>query len=152
MLSDDVFRSRLLATIESLRYFVPSVADVARSEENSSSGFWKVSMTPLTHGACPVELILHGTQRYDVMIGSETYEDREITSLELFVPLMEAISAGLVLERTWFSLSTGAKIGRETIVTLPKGSIWQDGSGMKGVCGQEDKLRREDRHFLPYRR
>ena len=32
MLSDDVFRSRLLATIESLRYFVPSIADVARCE------------------------------------------------------------------------------------------------------------------------
>ena len=152
MLSDDVFRSRLLATIESLRYFVPSVADVARSEENSGQGFWKVTMTPHTLGACPIELMLHGTQRYDMMIAGETYEDREISTLDLFIPLMEAISEGRVVERTWISLTTGAKVGRETIVTLGNGTRWQDGSGLHAVHGQEENLRWEDRHFLPYRR
>lgn len=152
MLSDDVFRSRLQATVESLRYFVPSIADVAHSEENSAVDFWKVSLAPHTSGACPVELILHGTQRYDVMIAGEAYEDREISTLELFVPLLEAITAGRVVERTWISLSTGATIARETIVTLAKGKLWQDGSGLSAISGEEENLRREDRHFLPYRR
>jgi hypothetical protein len=152
MLSDDVFRSRLLATIESLRYFVPSVADVAHSEEQGDSSYWKVSIIPNTAGACPVELILHSTQRYDVMIADEAYEDREIISLDHFLPLLEAISDGHVIERTWYSLTTGAKIARETLVTLTKGAPWQDASGLDAVRGQEDALRREDRHFLPYRR
>ena len=152
MLSDDVFRSRLQAIVESLRYFVPSIADVARSEETSAVDFWKLSLAPHTSGACPVELILHGTQRYDVMIAGEAYEDREISSLELFVPLLEAITGGLVVERTWFSLATGATVARETMVTLAKGKLWQDGSGLSAIRGHEEKFRRDDRHFLPYRR
>lgn len=152
MLSDDVFRSRLLATIESLRYFVPSVADVAQHEEQSAQGFWKLSMTPLTPGACPVELILHETQRYDVMIASETYEDREIASLDIFVPLMEAITSGRLIERSWFSLQTGTQVARETLITLPKGALWTDGSKPPDVEGRNQDFRFEDRHFLPYRR
>ncbi len=152
MLSDDVYRSRLLATIESLRYFVPSVADVAHSEEESDTGYWKLSMVARTAGACPIELILHSTQRYDVMIGTETYEDREIASLDMFVPLIEAITAGRIVERTWYRVTTGSRIARETLVTLGTGKIWQDGSGLSAVRGLEDALRWEDRHFLPYRR
>jgi hypothetical protein len=152
MLSDDVFRSRLQATVESLRYFVPLIADVARSEEKSAVDYWKLSLAPYTPGACAIELILHGTQRYDLMIASQVYEDREIKSLELFFPLLEAVTAGRVVERSWFSLTTGATVARETMVTLAKGKLWQDGSGLSATTRQEENLRREDRHFLPYRR
>lgn len=152
MLSDDVFRSRLQATVESLRYFVPSVADVARSDETSAPGYWKLSLTPHTGGACPIELILHGSQRYDVMIGRETYEDREITSLELFVPLIDAVANGRVIERSWISLTTGLSVARETLISLTNSKSWQDGSGLNAVAGNEEKFRRDDRHFLPYRR
>lgn len=152
MLSDDVFRSRLLATIESLRYFMPSVADVAQHEEHSAQGFWKLSVTPLTPGACPVELILHETQRYDVMIAGETYEDREIASLDVFVPLMEAITSGQLIERSWFSLQTGAQVARQTLITLPKGALWEGGARPAAFDGSDNNFRSEDRHFLPYRR
>jgi hypothetical protein len=152
MLSDDVFRSRLLATIESLRYFVPSIADVARSEEQGDSSYWKLSLVPNTAGACPVELILHSTQRYDVMVAGEAYEDREIISLDLFVPLMEAITDGHIVERTWYSLTTGTRIARETLINLRGGKLWQDSLGLEAVRGNEESLRREDRHFLAYRR
>jgi hypothetical protein len=152
MLSDDVYRSRLLATIESLRYFVPSVADVAQSEEQSDTSYWKLSLTPHTAGACPIELILHSSQRYDVMIAAEAYEDREIASLDMFVPLVEAITAGRIVERSWFQLTTGAKTARETLVSMGNGKVWQDGSGLGSVRGHEDTVRCEDRHFLPYRR
>jgi len=151
MLSDDVFRSRLLATIESLRYFVPSIADVARCEEQSDTGFWKLTMSPQTAGACPVELILHSSQRYDIMVGNEVYEDREIVSLEHFVPLLEAISEGHVKERTYYSIATGALVSRTTFVRYQFG-VWQDGSFLSDVPVDDNALSWEDRHFLPYRR
>jgi hypothetical protein len=151
MLSDDVFRSRLLATIESLRYFVPSVADVAQSEEQGDSSYWKLSILPNTDGACPVELILHSTQRYDVMIADEAYEDREIISLDHFLPLLEAISEGHVKERTYYSLATGAKLARTTFVRYRFG-VWQAGSGPDGIQVENESVRWEDRHYLPYRR
>ena len=152
MLSDDVFRSRLMATIESIRYFVPSIADVAHCEEQSDSAYWKVAVAPRTPGACPVELILHSTQRYDIMVAGEAYEDRQIVSLDVFVPLIMAISEACVIERSWYSLGTGSRVARETLVTLPAGKKWTDSSGLSLIAGIEDTLRHEDRHFLPYRR
>ncbi len=59
MLPDDVFRSRLQATIMALRYWAPSIADAARLEDTETSDYWKIIVTPAMASACPFELILH---------------------------------------------------------------------------------------------
>jgi hypothetical protein len=150
MLSDDVFRARLQATVEGLRYYVPSIADVAHCEEYSDHGFWKLAVQPFTAGACPVELILHATQRYDILAGSESFEDCQIVSLDHFLPILDAVAEGRVKQLTYFSIATGSEIARETQIACSFGS-WRDGSGDLAALAR-DGVRVETRHFLPYRR
>lgn len=154
MLSDDVYRSKFNSTVESLRYWVPSISDAARIEEASSPDYWKLSITPRVEGACTFELLLGMNQIYDVMIGGETYEDLPVDSLDLFVPLAEAISEGRVIQRRWVSLMTGQTREVETIVTLANGDIWRQGHRNAPVASAISPETSEtvDKAFLPYRR
>lgn len=154
MLSDDVYRSKFNSTVESLRYWVPSISDAARAEEASSPDYWKLSVTPHVEGACPFELLLSMSQMYDVMIAGEIYEDIPVTSLDLFVPLAEAISEGRVIQRRYVSPMTGTVREVETIVTLADGKVWRKGHLNEAVAaaiapGSAETI---DRAFLPYRR
>lgn len=150
MLSDDVYRSRLAVTIAALRYWVPSVSDAAETEETETSDFWRLAVAPRIAQGCPFELILHSDQRHDLIIAGEVYEDRLIGTLDLFLPLAEAIAAGTVLQRQWISAVTGRPLSIETLVTLPSGAVWRDGVGPASANGIP--LVSRDRHFLPYRR
>jgi hypothetical protein len=47
-------RSRVEATVESLRYWVPTIADVARAVESEAPGYWRLSLVPEVEGACPL--------------------------------------------------------------------------------------------------
>ena len=154
MLPNDAMYSRLRATIESLRYWVPTIADVARVAESETPAQWKVAITPNIESACPLELALGSTQRYTLTIAGESYSDRAIVSLDLFLPLLEAISEGRVVQRRWVSLATGAVRAIETIVTLADGSTWRDGRTLEAVVAAipRESTERHDRHFLPYRR
>ena len=155
--SDDTIRSRLQSTIASLRYWVPSIADAARVDETERSGFWQISVTPKIAGACPFELILktdRSSGRFDCVIGGEVYEDRDLASPDEFLPLVEAIADGRVIQRRWLSTATGVLCGVETIVTLGNGRTWQQlretAPAAADVGG--DAVEHRDRHFLPYRR
>ena len=154
MLPDDVFRSRLQTTITALRYWAPSIADAARIEEAESGNFWKFAVAPRLVNACPFELILHFDQRYDLAIGEETYESLPIESFDLFLPFVEAIAEGEVVQRHWVSRLTGLERSVETLVTLANGGIWREARGAaQGMPSLEDdgtELR--ERRFLPYRR
>jgi hypothetical protein len=154
MLPDDVFRSRLQSTITALRYWAPSVADAARLEEEETSDYWKIVVTPAVATACPFELILHADQRYDLAIADETYESRPIESFDWFVPFAGAVSEGNVVQRRWLSRLTGLERSVETLVTLPGGGIWREGRGEmpRMPTLDDDGTELRERRFLPYRR
>lgn len=154
MLSDDVFRSKLQATIESLRYWAPSVADAAKIEESGTADYWKFTVSPKVAGACPFELLLSSNQLYDFMIAGELYEDRPVVSLDLFLPLVEGITQGRVVQRRWVSLQTGAVRQIETIVSLANGREWRDSRAIDGLekAIDAEATEKEDRHFLAYQR
>lgn len=155
MLPDDVFRSRLQATITALSYWRPSIADAARIEETETGSYWKMVVRPFHAGTCPFELILHFDQRYDLAIADETYEDMQLDSFDQLVPFVEAISEGRVVQRHWCSRLTGLERAVETVVTLPGTGVWR---GVRGAdvtipsLDQDDGLELRERRFLPYRR
>jgi len=154
MLPDDVFRSRLQATITALRYWAPSIADAAHIEEAETGNYWKILVAPGLANACPFELILHFDQRYDLAVGEETYESLPIESFDIFVPFVEAIAGGSVVQRRWVSRLTGLERSVETLVTLPGGGIWRESRGEPHVMPslEDDGTELRERRFLPYRR
>lgn len=134
------------ATIEQIRYWVPTIADVARTLEARDGDSWLLSLEPHLAAACPVAIALRQSGRFDISIAGETYEDRALAGLGQLVLLLERITDGHVVQRRWVSTSTGVAQGVETMVRLGDGLIWRNGPEPDG--GAE----RRDRHFLPYRR
>lgn len=153
MLPDDVYRSRLQATIEGLRYWIPTVADVAHVSEREGDRFWKMSVTPAAANACPFELVLRTDQCHDLVIGGETFEDLPTKSLDAFVPLVEAIAEGRVMQCHWTSAATGTQTAVETIVTLSDGREWSSARMLTPLASDNpDAVIASARHFVPYRR
>ncbi len=150
MLSDDTYRSRLAVAIAELRYWVPSISDAAEIEETETSAFWRLAVTPKLPQACPFELILRADQLHDILIAGESYENRPIGSLDIFLPLAQAITDGAVVQRRWFSSATGRPLSIETLVSLPGGATWREGE--RPPREQELAVEFRDRHFLAYRR
>ncbi|MDH4982040.1 hypothetical protein [Hyphomicrobium sp. D-2] len=154
MLPDDVFRTRLQATITALRYWAPTVASTARVEETSSGDYWRLAITPITPSACPLELILHSDQHYDIFIAGETYEGRPIDSFDWFLPLAEAVAEGQVVQRQRISRLTGLQRSTETLVALANGEVWFDGRDTLHAAPpiEDDGTEIRERRFLPYHR
>lgn len=153
MLPDDVYRSRQEAAIAGLRYWAPTVSDVASISESEGNGFWKISVTPDAANACPFELVLRSDQRHDLVIAGETFEDLPTKSLDVFVPLADAISQGRVVQCHWQSAATGAATAIETIVTLPDGREWSSARMLTRLASDNpDGVVAVTRHFVPYRR
>jgi len=138
--------SSVQATIEQLRYWVPTIKDVAHVFEGNEDECWLLSIEPVVAAACPVALALRETGRFDIAIAGETYEDRLVGKLEELVLLLERITQGQIIQRRWVSSVTGVERGIETIILLGDGAVWRDGPEPDGY-GE-----RHDRHFLPYRR
>lgn len=155
MLPDDVFRAHLQSTTAELARWAESIRDVAGAVVAEGPGFWKLTVTPRTWGACPFELLLRSDQKLDITLAKETYEDRPMPSLDRFPVLVRAIADGHVVERHWRSLDTGALAIVETIITPSTGEPWRDhrlvtGDGHAAAPGP--RLSMLDRHFLPFRR
>lgn len=138
--------SSVQATIEQLRYWAPSIKDVARVDEYSGDGHWSLVITPHVASACPVAITLKDSGRFDLALAGETYLDRSLGGLDQIVTLLERIIEGAVVQRHWTSTATGTPQCVETVVALDPDLIWRDGPEPDG--GAE----RRDRHFLPYRR
>lgn len=153
MLPDDVYRSRLQAAIAGLRYWIPTVTDVAHVSESEGDGFWKMTAAPDAPNACPFELVLRADQRHDLVIAGETFEDLPTKSLDIFVPLVEAIAEGRVVQCHWKSAATDAKTAVETIVTLPDGREWSSARMLTRLASDNpDGVIADARHFVPYHR
>lgn len=150
MLPDDVFRNKLQQTIASLEYWTGDIASSTRIERAETDAAWRLCLTPDAPNACPLELVLREDQHFDITVGDETYEDLRIESLDLFLPLLKAVSSGQVVTRTWRSAVTDLKQEVETVVTLADGRVWQgraDGA-MQQPNGDGDVCC--DRHYVPY--
>jgi hypothetical protein len=149
MLPDDTFRAYLERTTAALTAWRGFVADVATCTVAVEGRNVRLDLAPKTKFACPVELVLYATQRYDIAIADEIYEDLVLNGKEEFVPLLTAITEGQVLTRTEFSALTSRPVGVETIVTMPAGRVWQRSRQIAPV--EADTICR-DHHYLPYRR
>lgn len=134
------------ATVEQIRYWVPTVADVARTVEARDGESWLLSLEPHLVTACPVAIALKQSGRFDISLAGETYEDRTLDGLDQLVALLERIVDGGVIQRRWVSSITGVSHGVETHVRLGSGLVWRNGPAPDGG------LHSSDRHFLPYRR
>jgi hypothetical protein len=143
---DDVYTQHLRGTIEGLRYWVPSIIDVAHVAEESDTGYWHLQVAPRLPGGCPFEILLRDNRSFDAVLAGEAYEGRSVAALSVFMPLVAAIIDGRVIQRRWFSTQTGALRAVETLVYLPDGSVWREGEAADEVSESRD------RHFLPYRR
>lgn len=133
-------------TIEQLRYWVPTIADVARALEAREGDSWLLSIEPHLATACPVAIALRQSGRFDISIAGETYENLALQSLDQLVPMLEQIVDGHVIQRHWVSARTGTARGVETMVLLGPGLVWCNDPA------PDDGAERRDRHFLPYRR
>ena len=139
--------SSLPATLAQLRYWMPTIADVAHIWESEGGGTWCFSLKPRADGACPVSVMLRESGLFDLTIAGKTYEDCALEQFDHLLPLIERITEGHVLQRHWASRATGALRGIETIVSLRNGRVWRGGP----IAPDEDAFAR-DHHFLPYRR
>lgn len=151
MIADDVYRSRLQATIASLKYWVPEIKDVAEVVEETERDFWKVRVDPRVAGACPFELMLRTDRKHDLIIAGELYEERPTGTLDVFLPLVEALAQGRVIQRRQFAAATIMPLSIDTIVTFADGTVWQAGRALGAAAAPVESITR-DRHFLPYRR
>ena len=154
MLSDDVYRAKLRSTVNGLKTAAAPFADVAEVEITESADYSRLSMIPRTAGACPVVIMLRSDQQFDIALGAEFYEDCRLDRLELFEPLIQAVTSGNVIQRHYISTATGTEQAVETIVTLPDGSHWHKGHVLTRMANALSGGRAllEDRRFLPYRR
>lgn len=133
-------------TIEQLRYWIPSIKDVARVYEGMEDESWLLSIEPHVGAACAVAVEIRDTGLFDIAIAGETYEGLALPPSDDIVHLLDRISAGYVVQRRWLSPVTGALQCVETLVDLGADEIWR--GGPPPLDGGE----RRDRHFLAYRR
>lgn len=153
MLSDDVYRSQLSRTFADLVRETATLTDVAEVTHAQTGEYVRLSLLPYAHGACPVEVMLRADQFYDIAIGSEFYEDCRIEALGTFLPLIDAITHGHVVQRRYLSAVTDAELALETLVVLPDGQTWRKGHAFPGSPDPaSERVVCEDRRFVPYRR
>lgn len=149
MIPDDTFRAYLERTAAALKAWRGFVTDVATCSVTVEDRTIRVDLAPKTRQACPVELIVHPSQRYDIAVGSEVYEDQPMTGQEDFVPLLTAVTEGRVITRAELSALTERPISVETIITIQPGSEWRR---LRRIADAEAQTIYCDHHYLPYRR
>jgi hypothetical protein len=134
------------ATIEQLRYWAPSIKDVASVDEYAADGHWSLVIRPHVATACPVAITIKDSGRLDLALGGETYLDRTFEAHDRIITLLEKVVEGAVIQRQWTSAVTGTPQSIETIIMLGPDLVWRDGAEPGGASEHRD------RHFLPYRR
>ncbi|HPG89175.1 MAG TPA: hypothetical protein PLD46_05945 [Hyphomicrobium sp.] len=154
MFPDDVYRKQLSDVISELQIWAGALSDCAACDIDLTPAFWKLTVAPTAHGACPFELMLRADQRFNVQIGGEVYEDKPVDAFAFFPMLARAIAAGRVERNTISSALTGAVEAIETRVILEDGWAWIGERRMTARSGRRSDAAQELRthRFLPYRR
>ncbi len=153
MYSLDTYRLKLQQVVASIKAWSGFVADVARVETHDEGHGFRLAMQPSTPGACPIEMLLDGDRlECDLKIGGETYEDLELPSLDVVLPLVEAVAEGRVMTRLTRSAVTGMRIGSDTLIELADGTrIVLPPTPFGSVAG-DAAVETRSQHFLPYRK
>lgn len=151
MLPRDQFDRRFDTVAAALLAWAETLRDVAEVTIETTPAFWRLRLDPCANGPCPVELILHRNQTFDVMIAAEAYEGealRGLGDLEAMEPLLAAIVAGNVTTETVRSSATDRLLTITTVVGPAAAPLFQRtrnsgiaGSGIVAV-----------RHYPPFRR
>lgn len=153
MRSPDTYRLKLQQLTASLKAWSGFVADVARVEAGEAGNAWRLALTPAAPGACPIEIVLDGSEpRCDLRIGTELVEDWRLPSLDVVLPLVEAVTEGRVVTRRLSSAVTALPLGVSTHVRLADGSAivlppLADGQGLPNGAVES-----RETHYLPYRK
>jgi hypothetical protein len=154
MPADDTHRLKLQQVIASLKAWTGFVADVARVEVAEVGQAWRIALQPQAAHACPMEIVLDGAStRCDLRVASETYEDWPLPSLDIVLPLIEAVAEGKVVTRRTSSATTGMPLGVTTLIRLADGRLLEsshDRSADRELSAEAIQIR--DTHYLPYRR
>lgn len=154
MLPEDVFRSRLEATVASLSYWAPTIKNAARVVMRDEVSSWRMTVEPHLRAACALDLAVHASQTYDVTIAGETFKGLPVGSLDIFLPLAEAVAEGRVVQRRYETPATGALHTIETIVPLQGGREWRAeriNEPIARLVSREECLQLDHR-FPPYHR
>lgn len=151
---DDVFRSRLRETIETLEAWAAGHRDVAQIDIAATPAYWKLTVLPATAGACPFELLLRADQRFNTIVGDEIYEDKPIDTFEFFPMMVRAIATGNVERIEVMNAMTGAVDTIEMRLTLEDGWAWIGERRVGPRIARRQDVAEERRvfPFLPYRR
>ena len=151
MQPNDVFERAYVKTVAELEAAMARLSHVAVTDHETARDFWRGRIDPHAANACPFEVILYRAQTFDMTVGPETYEARKIDSLDVFVPILEALSHGRIITRRWSSAVSGAPVRVETLVTLPGDVIWQDHRQIAAFAA-DAQIERRDCHFVAYER
>lgn len=148
MHSQDVFRRALQRVAAEIDPWLGKLADVATVERDWTGETWRVGIVPRAAAACPLEILLHGSNEADIAIAGETFEGIDLGGPEALAPLIRAVTEGRVRHLSATSAATGRPIGSALIVDLGEGRELKLGAdlsdGADAVC--------RERHFAPYRR
>lgn len=152
--SDDTHRLKLQLLIASLRAWKGFVADVARVEVSEEGASWRVALQPKSANACPLEIVLDGSStRCDLRVGGETYEDWPLPSLDIVLPLIEAVSEGRVVTRRTSSAATGLPLSVTTLIRLADGRVLETSLDKDAEpASLNGSIENRDTHYVPYRR
>lgn len=151
MQSQDTYRLQLQQLAASIKAWSGFVADVARVEVEGDGAAWRFAMSPKAPGACPVEIVLNGSQlKCDLRVAGETVEDVTLPSLEIVLPLMQAVAEGRVHTRRIASAATGLPLGVSTHIRLPDGQTFEPPSA--DCATLHGGIESRDTHYLPYRK
>ncbi|MBN9246743.1 MAG: hypothetical protein J0I81_04715 [Hyphomicrobium sp.] len=149
MLSDDVFRDRLEATLVDIERWAATIRDCADVGIAASDRYWRIAVVPNEDLACAFELMIRSDQKFGLKLAAETYDDRPIERFDIFPALVRAIEAGRVDKIEMYNTMTNALVGIATRVELAPGWDWiGDRRVARATAAEEWRTRR----FLPYRR
>jgi hypothetical protein len=157
MQSDDAYRAKLQGAIADIKAWAQTVTAVANITEEDDSFSWRLVVEPHAHGACPVELmmrVISDEALYDIRIADEGYEDRAIDDLKVFVPILEAVAAGHVIQRLWKSGITDTPLALATVVGMPGSELWRTERSLSDLSDAAGHFKADahyaDHRFLPY--
>lgn len=152
MRADDAFRNELREAIRGLEALAEEAAAVADVDLHQADDHVRLSLAPREPAACPVELIIHADQRFDLAVGGETYEGLAADGLHRLEVLLRAVMAGRIVTRHLSTRATDAPVAVETIIDTDAGPWRQERLilPMARIATPDDCLVR-DRHFAPYK-
>ncbi len=127
--------------------------DVADSDIVDSDGACVIAVKPKAAGACPFRLELRQDRTFDVVLDELRIVNQPIADLDFFLPFVEAIAAGHVVNSKLSSAATGMSLFRTSAVEV--GDVVWTPAGEPHISdvatGYGLGVVRQDTHFIAYR-